>query len=265
MKTFAWVFFICNSILVSAQHDSTATFITSFDGTKIYFETHGSGRPILLIHGFTGDGSGWKRSALFNDLIAGNYMPVLVDLRGNGKSDKPHDAKAYSDDAEAKDLIAVMNHLGVKSYDALGYSRGSIILARLLVFDPRIQKGILGGMGSDFTNPEWPRKVLFYHTLAGDTIVESLTPMIKRIESQGLDRIALSLMQKEQPSTSALTLGKLINKVLVISGNEDFENGSSKELAEMIPRCTYVNVPGKHGGTSNTKAFSNEVLTFLKD
>ncbi|MBK6391667.1 MAG: alpha/beta hydrolase [Saprospiraceae bacterium] len=263
---FYWVVIVamCGMpFFIFCQKDSTSGSFASFDGTKIYYETYGAGRPVLLIHGFTGDGTSWKKSVLFQELRAHGYMPVLVDMRGNGRSDKPHEAAAYASDAEARDLIALINHLHFKSYDAIGYSRGSIILARLMVFDPRLGKGVMGGMGADFTNPDWPRRVLFYHVLAGDTIVESMQPMLDRIEHSGMDRVALSLQQKEQPYTSEITLGKLEHKVLVISGDEDFDNGSSKALSEMIPRCIYKTVPGKHGGTQLTRPFSDEVMMFL--
>ncbi|MEP7322388.1 MAG: alpha/beta fold hydrolase [Saprospiraceae bacterium] len=243
--------------------DSTSGIFTSFDKTKIYYETHGQGKPVLFIHGFTSTGDSWKKSVIYHELLKQNYKIILVDLRGNGKSDRPHIAEAYAGNAEAKDLMGLMKHLKIKSYEAMGYSRGSIILARLLVNDPHLTKAILGGIGMDFTNPFWPRRILFWHALAGDTIAESLMPMIKRIEDQGLDRTAQSLIQKEQPSTSKELLMKVQIPVLCISGDEDFDNGNAKELAQLFSKGVYKTVPGKHGGTSGTQAYADEVMKFI--
>ncbi|MEO5582267.1 MAG: alpha/beta hydrolase [Saprospiraceae bacterium] len=264
IKTVSFILGIFLSFKTFANSDdSTAGVFTSFDKTKIYYETHGEGKPILFIHGFTSTGDSWKRSVIYHELLKQNYKIILIDLRGNGKSDKPHIAEAYAGDTEAKDLIGLMKHLKIKSYEAMGYSRGSIILARLLVYDLHLTKAILGGMGLDFTNPQWPRRVLFWHALAGDTIVESLAPMIKRIEDQGLDRIAQSLVQKEQPSTSKESLMKVRIPVLCISGDEDYDNGNAKDLAQLFPKGVFKTVPGKHNGTSGTQAYAEEVMKFL--
>ena len=68
-------------------------------------------------------------------------------MRGNGNSDKPHDSTAYDNDAEAKDIMLLMHRLKIKQYSAVGYSRGSIITARLLVLDKRVMNAVMGGMG----------------------------------------------------------------------------------------------------------------------
>ena len=94
----------------------------------------GDGFPILLLHGFTGNGQSWKRGILYNDLIATGYKVITPDLRGNGQSDKPTDDSSYINDAEAKDMMGLISSLGINKYNVVGYSRGSIITARLLVW-----------------------------------------------------------------------------------------------------------------------------------
>ena len=122
---------------------------------------------------------------------------------------------------------------------------------------------VMGGMGTDFTNPEWPRRKMFYRALAGDTVKE-LEGMVKYVKESGLDQQALAYLQQSQPSTSKADLHKLKNPVLVICGDKDADNGSAKELAELIPKSTYKVVPGDHGGALRTPEFSKEVLSFLK-
>src|SRR5688572_31340130 len=151
---------------------SSANYFISFDSTKIYYEIHGMGYPVLLVHGFISDGQTWKKATLFNDLLEAGYQIVVPDMRGNGKSDKPHTPDAYQNDAEAKDLMGLMTSLGLNKFHVVGYSRGSIITSRLLVKDPRITKAVLGGMGADFTNPAWPRRQMFYRALMGEPVPE---------------------------------------------------------------------------------------------
>lgn len=268
------LFFTCISMfcttLIHAQTDVLSVrfpvdsgYFSSFDNTKIYYESRGNGEPVVLIHGFIVNSSSWKRTALYTDLLNAGYKVILFDLRGNGKSDKPHDSTAYKDDAEAKDIILLLNRLGIKKYTAIGYSRGSIITARLLVLDKRLQAAVMGGMGTDFTNPDWPRRIMFYHALRGDDIPE-LKPVIENIKKQNLDQVALMWMQRYQPSTGIKTLNKVKQPILVICGDKDSDNGSASDLAKVFKHCSFELVPGNHGSAYHTNEFSGKVISFLR-
>jgi pimeloyl-ACP methyl ester carboxylesterase len=240
------------------------SFFMSHDNTKIYYEVAGEGKPVILVHGFVTDSKGWKQTALFNDLQTQGFKVILLDLRGNGNSDKPHEEKYYEHDAEAKDVMALADKLGLGNYDVVGYSRGAIIASRVLVLDKRVTHAVLGGMGSDFMNPEWPRRIMFYEGLSGKKQIKDVEGLINHIKEAGLDQQALALMQYGQPSTSSDEFTKVKTPVLVICGTEDEVNGSSKALADEIPGSSYVRTPGKHNDASKTKQFSSAVIEFLK-
>lgn len=268
-----WIFLFLGAFVIKhskAQNNSLnakfpvdSGYFSSFDGTKIYYEVCGEGKPVLLIHGFIVNGDSWKRTALYSDLLNNGYKVITLDMRGNGKSGKPHDSTAYDNDAEAKDIMLLMKLLRADKYSVVGYSRGSIITARLLVFDKRIQAAVLGGMGIDFTNPLWPRRIEFYRALMGDSIPE-LKGMVNYVQQQGLDQRALAYLQRSQPSTSKEALSEITQPVLVISGSEDADNGSAKELAKILPNSTLGSCPGDHNHASATPEFSKEVIGFLK-
>ena len=265
---FAIMILLCNYCL-QAQ-DSLAAFKidsgyhTSFDGVKIYYEVRGDGKPIVLIHGFMNSGENWKRKSLYGDLLLKGYKVITLDQRGNGKSDKPHTDEAYANDAEAKDIMSLLKFLKVGKYEAIGYSRGSIIAARLLVLDNNVTAAVLGGMGDGFTNPEWPRRILFYRALSGEDVPE-LKAAMDNITRSGLDRTALMYMQKHQPSTSPSQLGLLKQKVLIISGDEDNDNGSVEALGKMIPNSKIIRVQGVHNTAWSTKLFADAVMKFLEE
>lgn len=244
-----------------AQNVTTGHF-TSFDKTKIYYEVQGTGKPILLIHGFTGTSSDWKNKPLADSLLKNGFKIIVVDLRGNGLSDKPNVPEAYANNAEAKDLKALIHYLGYRKYDAIGYSRGSIILASLLVLDKKCKRAVLGGMGADFTNPQWPRRIGFYNALMNDTI-PGYEGFRKYISGKGLDPLVLACQQKEQPSTSKEKLGKLKQQILVICGNEDTDNGKGSDLQKLIPNSTFVEIKGNHNTSAYTKEFAEKIVTFL--
>jgi pimeloyl-ACP methyl ester carboxylesterase len=247
-----------------AQTGTEGQYFTSFDTTKIYYEVKGTGYPVILIHGFSGTGQGWKRAAVYTGLLNAGYQVILIDQRGNGRSDKPHNEMAYAHDAEAKDIMGLISYLKIKQYDAVGYSRGSIIASRLLVLDKRVRRMVMGGMGEAYTNPDWPRRVHAYRALMGDTTLHDVDDMIKYIHSQHFDELALAYQQKYQPSTSTAELAMVHKPVLIIRGTEDNENGSEKRLTNLIPHSTLVYVPGNHNTAIRNAEFSSAVLKFLQ-
>lgn len=256
--------FLFTSLVWAQVPENKGNFYKSPDGTKIHYEVNGSGDAIVLIHGFISDGDSWKRTALYTDLINAGYKVILMDLRGNGKSDKPHQPELYENDIEAKDIMGIVTELGVKDYTAIGYSRGSILTSRLLVLDKRVTRAVIGGMGLDFTNPDWPRRIMFYEALSGKPTKE-LEGFVQYVKDSGLDQQAQAYLQKSQPSTSKKALSEIKKPVLVVSGIEDNDNGSAKDLATIFPNATYASVPGDHGSAVRTVEFSAVVIHFLNN
>jgi pimeloyl-ACP methyl ester carboxylesterase len=261
------LFFFCFGS-VTAQQTVSNTAVTksgeyiSFDSTPIYYEVRGVGRPVVLVHGFIVNGESWKRTKLYDTLLKKGFQVIILDMRGNGRSGKPHELKSYLDDAETKDITGLVSFLQIPSYDVVGYSRGSIIVSRLVLADSRIGKAVIGGMGTGFTNPDWPRRQMFYEALMGKDVPE-LAGMVKYVQDSKLDQLALAYLQKAQPSTTAQELAKIKKPVLVICGDNDSDNGSAADLSSMIPGSMLVRVPGDHNNAVRSQEFAGEVTKFL--
>jgi len=257
--------FISCLLVIAFMQKTTAQVNTfeSFDGVKIAYTDEGYGEPILLLHGFLNSRKSWDNTVLKQQLINTGYRVIIPDLRGNGDSDKPKDEGAYGNGEEIKDLVLLMNHLKVEKYKAVGYSRGSIVLAKLLTEDDRIEKAVLGGMGIDFTNPEWDRKIMFANAFKGE--VNQLTKgAVDYAKSINADFRSLYLQQKYQPVISVKELNKLVIEILVISGTDDLDNGSAEDLKNSFVKGKLEKVPGDHNGTYKTEAFSNSIIWFLE-
>ncbi len=240
---------------------------TSFDGTKIAYEDAGDGDVVLLIHGFIVDGtSNWGDSELKKQLLNQGYRVIIPDLRGNGSSDKPQDENAYKNDAEVKDLMALMDHLGVENYMAVGYSRGSIVLANLLTKEDRITKAVFGGMGIGFTDPDWYRRVEFGNVFAGRAEPNEMTRgAVEFADSLHADFKILGYLQDHQPETSIAQLNNIDIETLVICGQDDLDNGDPKELQEQLPKSRLSLVPGTHMSAVFTGEFADAIISFLKE
>ncbi len=245
------------------ENPAYGSFFRSFDGTKIYYEETGQGKPIVLLHGFVVNATMWKLSTR-QQLAEAGYRVIVPDLRGNGYSDKPQNEKMYANDAEIKDVQALMRHLKIGQYDLMGYSRGAILAVRLTAIDPAVQKTILGGMGEGFTNKNWDKRRAMYEVFAGKANkYPQLKGTLAYAKSVNADTLAMQYLQKHQPSTPPTELTKLKKPVLVISGDTDFDNGSAEKLSAMIPKSRCVRVPGNHNSTVASAAFAREVIAFL--
>jgi pimeloyl-ACP methyl ester carboxylesterase len=247
-----------------AQAPAEGAYYTSFDGTKIYYEVKGEGFPVVMLHGFTNNAQSWKNGLLYGNLLKEGFKVILLDMRGNGRSDKPHTDAGYSHDAEAKDVMGLVTSLGIQSYDVVGYSRGSIITSRVMVLDKRVHKAVMGGMGADYTNPNWQRRIHAWKALEGDTTLHDVDDMMAWIHKNNFDNVALALQQKWQPSTSPAELSKIKIPVLLIDGTEDKTNGDETVLQKLIPGSKLVHVPGDHNSAGKTIQFSEAIITFFK-
>ncbi len=241
---------------------SRAAF-SSFDGTNISYLSGGEGKPVVLIHGFINSATSWSETALVKQLLAQGYRVIIPDLRGNGRSDKPQTDAAYAKDAEVKDLAALADHLKLKQFMAVGYSRGSILLAKWLTDEPRIYRAIIGGMGLDFTDPEWERRRAFAAAFGGAELTDLTRGAVTYAQSIDADLRSLHLQQKHQPVTSKAEIKEINIPVMVLAGKEDLDNGSPERLEELFPKGRLNIIPGDHNTTYRTAVFAAAALAWL--
>ena len=90
------------------------------NGINLYYETHGDGRPLILLHG--GLASGEMFGPVIPALVAGGHQVIAPDLQGHGRTadiDRPLDIRLMADD-----IAAFIDHLGLEKPDLVGYSLG---------------------------------------------------------------------------------------------------------------------------------------------
>ena len=88
---------------------------------EIHYEDHGSGHPIVLIHGYPLDGNSWERQE--RELLANGYRVITYDRRGFGRSSQP--TFGYDYDTFAGDLKALIEHLDLSDVVLVGFSMGT--------------------------------------------------------------------------------------------------------------------------------------------
>ncbi len=95
---------------------------------ELYYEDHGSGQPVVLIHGYPLDGSSWEKQTVA--LLDAGYRVITYDRRGFGKSSKPTDGYDY--DTFAADLNGLLTTLNLNDVVLVGFSMGTGEVARYL-------------------------------------------------------------------------------------------------------------------------------------
>jgi non-heme chloroperoxidase len=108
---------------------------------EIYYEDHGTGRPVVLIHGYPLSGRAWDKQALA--LLDAGYRVITYDRRGFGKSSQP--ATGYDYDTFAADLNTLLEHLDLADAVVAGHSMGTGEVVRYLsrYGSARVAKGVL--------------------------------------------------------------------------------------------------------------------------
>jgi non-heme chloroperoxidase len=94
----------------------------------LYYEDHGSGMPVVLIHGYPLSGTSWEKQVAV--LLAAGHRVITYDRRGFGRSSQP--TTGYNYDTFAEDLRKVVTHLDLRDFALTGFSMGGGEVARYL-------------------------------------------------------------------------------------------------------------------------------------
>jgi non-heme chloroperoxidase len=95
---------------------------------ELYYEDHGSGKPVVLIHGWPLSGASWEKQTAA--LLAAGHRVITYDRRGFGKSSQP--ATGYDYDTFAEDLNKVVTALDLHDFALVGFSMGGGEVARYI-------------------------------------------------------------------------------------------------------------------------------------
>lgn len=109
-------------------------------GADYYVSVKGTGRPVLFLHGFTGDHSTWEEvlASLTEDMKC-----ISVDLPGHGKTVMPKDSARYTVEETCKDLCGILRALAIDKADLVGYSMGGRVALSMACLHPEKVTGLI--------------------------------------------------------------------------------------------------------------------------
>jgi pimeloyl-ACP methyl ester carboxylesterase len=237
-------------------------------GVQIRYVEQGQGPAIVMMHGYTGT---LDRHFIANGVFANlakDHRAIAIDLRGHGKSGKPHDPKAYGEEM-ARDVVRLLDHLKIQRAHVLGYSLGAFIAGRVATLHPERLMSVVYVAGLPL------RDMSFMDKFARDSVTElesdlpfkslvvALQPPGAKPPSEDDMRKAMAplVAANDVKAFAALWRGYQTLAVsdtqlaavrvpsIVLVGSDDLNAAGVPELNKLHPRIKTVVVQGaQHGG-----------------
>jgi pimeloyl-ACP methyl ester carboxylesterase len=225
-------------------------------GTRIHYETEGSGPPLVLHHWSLGSLKGWGDYG-YVDSLRGDYTVVALDGRGHGASDSPHDPASYALENRIADIVAVLDRLGVERAHYYGYSMGGWIGFGIAKNAPHRFKSLaIGGAHPYEQSMSGLRDLLSVGVDQGARALIDLLEWMsgdfaRRHESQWLEADFVAQRNAAQDRTSLEDVLPTIDcPCLLLAGTEDGVFPNAEQASRAIPECRFEELPGlDHGGT----------------
>ncbi|MFZ1138341.1 MAG: alpha/beta hydrolase [Candidatus Sulfotelmatobacter sp.] len=261
-----------SEIVCLCNHDDTAPMKTGtaqINGIEMFYETVGSGEPLLLLHGGGGCHEDWVHAG--RDQFLEGYALILPDARGHGRSTNPQ--KTITHRQCALDALALLDDLGIGRCKAIGLSMGGNILLHMATLQPdRIEAMVLVSATMYF--PEQARAIMRQVVVENQSAGE-WEAMRKRHRLGDEQIVALWEWQRgmkdsyDDMNFTPPSLRRITASTLIVSGDRDFlyPVEMAVEMYRAIPRSALWVVPnGGHGPVFQDarSQFVQTALAFLR-
>ncbi|MGD8276957.1 MAG: alpha/beta fold hydrolase [Gemmatimonadota bacterium] len=257
------------------------------NGTELEWRDRGAGDAVLLIHGFPLNSAMWGAQLT---ALSGACRVVAPDLRGFGASD-PGNEPAFGMDLLARDLAALLDHLGIERAVVCGLSMGGYVALEFFrQFRNRVRALVLCDTraGPDSAETQRARGTLAERVLAENTtrpVVEGLLPRLVCVhtarKNPGIVAMVRAMMQEGQPDSVARMLHGMATRVdsepllrdidvptLIIVGSDDVitNRGQAEMLARGIrgARLEVVSASGHLPPVEQPDEFNQILSQFLE-
>ena len=216
---------------------------------QLHYTEHGSGEPLVLLHGNGEDSSYFEHQiAFFQD----RYRVIAVDTRGHGKS--PRGTAPLTLNQFADDLRAFMDELDIASAHILGFSDGANVAILFALAHPTRVKSLILNGGN-----------LFPEGLTEQTRREIDEEYEQAVLANDENQLELLRLMIDEPHIDPAQLAALSMPTLVVAGTDDMiEEAHTRLIAESIPNAQLTLIEGTHFvAFENPDAFNHVVSEFL--
>jgi pimeloyl-ACP methyl ester carboxylesterase len=259
-------------------------------GLRIHYEVEGKGPPLILMTGLAGTLDDWRFFG-YSQVLSKDYRLILIDPRGRGASDKPHDATAYDLKLMLEDTVAILDDLKIKKAHYFGYSWGGMIGWRIPIYAPeRFSSLILGGSRYPFTGQEEidssvvttiqvglemsfkeaPEQPMEFFIAMAEKNMGHQYPHERRAQMLALDpQAVLASFQgafKGVIPKAEDVLPRVTIPCLIFTGEADPWYPKAKECANLMPNTTFFSLPDVgHEAFEYSKLVLPQIRKFLAE
>lgn len=255
MASFGWLALVCAGLLCvrpgSGQTERDQYFES--DGVRIHYQADGAGPVVVLIHGFGGTVESWHRTGVTR-VLAPHFRVVAMDVRGHGRSAKPHDPASYGA-ALAADVVRLIKHLGETKAHVVGYSLGGLVaLDVAALHQEHALSVVVGGTG-------WPPPDAVDNFRRHAEAIEQGKVRLR----DGEDATALAALSRGLGVLSAKDVRGIKNPLAVIIGADDMFMADAQRLARAVPKTEVIIIPATNHETAIWHPkFAEALLAFLR-
>jgi pimeloyl-ACP methyl ester carboxylesterase len=219
--------------------EPAASGYVAHDGARIYYSTYGAGAPVILLHGGLANQRYWGDQV--RPLVADHHRVILIDSRGHGRSSR--DARPYTYELMASDVVAVMDALKMRRAAVVGWSDGAIIGLVMALKDPARLTRVFAfaanmdpsGVKEDTeTNPTFARFISGNQQTYADL---SPTP-----HDYAAFVAAIEKMWADEPNYRAADLARIATPTAIVDGDHDeaIKREHTEYLARSIPGAKLI-------------------------
>ena len=239
---------------------------------EISYLDEGDGDPVVLVHGFASTKEvNWVQPGWVSTLVKAGRRAIALDNRGHGQSTKLYEPADYDTDKMVGDVCGLLDHLGLRRADVLGYSMGARICAFMAAHQPaRVRSAILGGLGIRLVDGSVGLNDDIAGALEAPSLDDVQDPTGRQFrafaEQTRSDLKALAACLRGSRQTLPVAEAQAIRlPVLVAVGAKDQVAGPAQPLAALIPAARALDIPNRdHMLAVGDKVFKADVLAFLK-
>jgi pimeloyl-ACP methyl ester carboxylesterase len=227
------------------------------NGIRIHYQVEGDGPPLVLQHGSTSSIQAWYQNG-FVEPLKSDYQLILLDARGHGQSDKPHDSVSYALPLRVSDIVAVLDDLGIEKAHYYGYSMGGWIgFGMAKHASDRLRTLIIGGAhpyadsaaafyGVDGTDPD------AFIAAMEQFVGQRVTPEIReRILGNDIQALAAAMHDRDSLEDVVPTMTM---PCFLYVGESDPRFPKVQECVKSMPNATFVSLPGLNHSQANMRS-----------
>jgi len=240
---------------------------TASDGVELAYREMGEGRAVILLHGLFSDAHmNWIKFGTADRIAAEGFRVIMPDHRAHGLSGRPHGTEFYPKGILGRDVGELVALLGLTDFDLGGFSLGARTTVEAVGEGMRPRRAILGGAGLEGLRNWKRRKTFFLEAIEMFDTVERGDPhwlSIQFMKSQKVDRVAAAQLLDSFEDAFIDWLQAFTMPTLVVCGDQDDDNGSAEELANVLPNAVFREVPGTHMTSITKPEFGTALAEFL--